>query len=185
MNSEEIDARASTIEAQCRSPAIVSLAPDTRGDTAMTPAFAHQSGLADDPLSQGKHRLSRRTVLGAAVGSAVTPRLADAEHAARQPQQCSDSDTIVSSRIAIPQEKLDGLRARLRLTRRPEAETVPDWFLSVPTKSDGSDTGCERLSPPVPRQCRKSFRPTRKMNSNRPGLSLHRRRRTSNGQRSR
>lgn len=157
----------------------------------------HQGGYCNDTGVHASIRPRRRPALARQASSIAQdrsrrgrgkcrhPRLADAEHAARQPQHRSGSDAIVSFRISIPQEELDGLRAGLRLTRRPEAETVPDWFLGVPTKSDGSDTGCERLSPPVPRQCRKSFRSTRKMNSNRPGLSLHRRRRTSNGQRSR
>ena len=35
-------------------------------------------------------------------------------------------------RIAVPDEQLDDLRARLRATRWPEAETVDDWSQGIP-----------------------------------------------------
>jgi epoxide hydrolase len=41
-------------------------------------------------------------------------------------------ETITPFRIAVPQPELDDLRARLRHTRWPEAETVDDWSQGVP-----------------------------------------------------
>jgi pimeloyl-ACP methyl ester carboxylesterase len=42
------------------------------------------------------------------------------------------SDAVTPFRIAIPQQALDDLRARLAGTRWPEAETVDDWSQGVP-----------------------------------------------------
>ncbi|MEJ3657417.1 epoxide hydrolase family protein [Actinomycetes bacterium KLBMP 9759] len=43
-----------------------------------------------------------------------------------------DRDDVVPFRIEIPDAELDDLRARLRGTRWPEAETVDDWSQGVP-----------------------------------------------------
>ncbi|HWS74203.1 MAG TPA: epoxide hydrolase N-terminal domain-containing protein, partial [Quisquiliibacterium sp.] len=42
------------------------------------------------------------------------------------------TDTIRPFRIAVPDEVLQDLRARLRNTRWPEAELVDDWSQGVP-----------------------------------------------------
>ncbi|MEM0985358.1 MAG: epoxide hydrolase family protein [Pseudomonadota bacterium] len=42
------------------------------------------------------------------------------------------SDAVTPFEIAIPDAALDDLRARLKLTRFPEAETVDDWSQGVP-----------------------------------------------------
>ncbi|HMT51462.1 MAG TPA: epoxide hydrolase N-terminal domain-containing protein, partial [Dietzia sp.] len=42
------------------------------------------------------------------------------------------ADAIRPFRIAVPDDVLTDLRARLRATRWPDAETVDDWTQGVP-----------------------------------------------------
>ena len=74
--------------------------------------------------------LSRRRILGVAAAASMTPLLAKESFAASPAPLTGEA--IVPFRIAIPQADLDDLRARLRQTRWPEPETVPDWTQGVP-----------------------------------------------------
>ena len=47
----------------------------------------------------------------------------------------SSPTTIHPYNLSIPQSALDDLQTRLRLTRWPDKETVPDWSQGVPLKS--------------------------------------------------
>ncbi|TRW14485.1 epoxide hydrolase family protein [Glacieibacterium frigidum] len=97
----------------------------------MKPIFA-RADASDDPPSRRHQLLSRRAILGAAAASAAIPIFADAVHAAQQSPLRAQNEVIAPFRISIPQEELDGLRSRLRLTRWPETETVRDWSQGVP-----------------------------------------------------
>lgn len=98
--------------------------------------FESQVNGSGSPVPRPAHPeiLSRRTLLGVGTGIGLAAPFLGSRSLAATPLLpiAPTGDAIIPFRIDIPQADLDDLRARLRLTRWPEQETVHDWSQGVP-----------------------------------------------------